>query len=221
MAIPARMEEARASSGEPRDPRHRITLKASGTFAGGGPANVTVHNVSRTGMLLECDSSLPVDEILMIDLPGAEATQAKVVWTSDRLHGCEFLEPVSKAVLSAAQLRSAVGSDLKALEHGDADSGEPFGIRLQRLRKERGLSLAQIASSLAVSKPTVWAWEQGRTRPAQERIDLLAQVLGTSSQALQTGRDDEALREVLERSRRQIADAFGTETSNVRIMIEL
>lgn len=221
MAIPGRMEQTPAASGKTRHSRHRITLATSGIVEGGEPTNVTVHNVSRTGMLIECQPSLPLGEIVAIDLPGSEATPAKVIWASDRLHGCEFLEPVSKALLSAAQLRSAVGPGLTVLEDGDSASGEPFGIRIQRLRKERGLSLAQIASHLAVSKPTVWAWEQGRARPAQERIELLAQALGTSSQALRTGRDEDGLREVLERSRRQIADAFGTAPDNVKIMIEL
>jgi transcriptional regulator with XRE-family HTH domain len=221
MALAAQMEEARRSSRGSRDPRRKITLEASGALASGDPADVILHNISATGMLIECRHLLAIGETLAIDLPGAEATKAKVVWTSDRLHGCQFVMPVAKAVLSGAQLRSAVGQEVDTSAHGKSEPDEPFAVRLQRLRKERGLSLAQIASELAVSKPTVWAWEQGRSRPVKERIDLLAKVLGTSSYALQTGRDDGALSDLLERSRRQIADAYWTRPDNVRIMIEL
>ena len=221
MALLAQMEEARRSSGRSREPRRKITLEASGALGSGAVADVTVHNISATGMLIECRVSLAVGETLAIDLPGAEATRAKIVWTSDRLHGCQFIKPVSKAVLSAAQLRSAVGQEVDTSGHRGAEAAEPFGVRLQRLRKQRGLSLADVAAELAVSKPTVWAWEQGRARPVQEEIDLLAQVLGTSSDALKTGRNNDALNEILERSRRQIADAYGTRPNNVRIMIEL
>jgi transcriptional regulator with XRE-family HTH domain len=221
MAISAQMDEAPISTGRSREPRRRIRLEAAGALVSGAPADVTVHNISATGMLIECRHSLAIGETLAIDLPGAEATKAKVVWTSGMLHGCHFLKPVSKAVLSAAQLRSAVGQEVDISVPRDAEPGEAFGARLQRLRKERGLSLAQVASELGVSKPTVWAWEQGRARPTRERIDPLAQVLGTSSRALQTGRDNSGLGDLLDRSKRQIADAYMTSPENVRIMIEL
>lgn len=221
MVLTAHMGELPRRLGTSREPRRRITLQGSGTLPSGLPTLVTIHDISETGMLIECRHSLAIGETLTIDLPGAETTSAKVVWMSGHLHGCQFLEPISRAVLSAAQLRSAVGQEVDTSPHKDASSGEPFGVRLQRLRKEAGLTLDQVAAELGVSKPTVWAWEQGRARPLQERMDLLAQVLGTSSSALQTGRVNDPLGEVLEKSRRQIADAYGTPVNNVRIMIEL
>ncbi|WP_232366874.1 helix-turn-helix domain-containing protein [Alteripontixanthobacter muriae] len=215
------MGELPPHTGRAREPRRRITLEGSGTLSSGAPMVVTIHNISETGMLIECQHALVVGETLAIDLPGAETTSAKVVWLSGHLQGCQFVNPISKAVLSAAQLRSAVGQEVDTSASRDARSAEPFGVRLQRLRKESGLTLEQVAAELGVSKPTVWAWEQGRTRPIRERMDLLAQVLGTSSSALLSGQINDPLGEVLERSRRQIADAYGTGLNNVRIMIEL
>ena len=222
MVLTAHMEELPASSRRSRDPRRKLTLETAGTLPSGAPTDVAVHNISATGMLIECRHALAISEILEIDLPGAESASAKIVWMSGLLHGCQFLKPVSKAVLSAVQLRSVAGQEMDTSATSvNMDTGEPFGVRLQRLRKERGLTLAEVASELAVSKPTVWAWEQGRARPIQERIDLLAQVLGTSSHALHTGRAADGLGELLDRSKRHIADAYGTKPENVRIMIEL
>ena len=101
-------------------------------------------------------------------------------------------------------------------------SPDDLPARLQRLRKERGLTLAQVAGQLGVSKPTVWAWERGRARPIEERVDALAEALGvTRGELMATGETSLALRELLARSREQIAAAFGTRPENVRIMIEL
>jgi len=222
MVLKAYMADLPALSGRSGDPRRKISLKASGTLSSGAATDVIVHNISATGMLIECRHTLAISESLEIDLPGAEETRAKVVWMSGRLHGCQFIKPVSKAVLSGAQLRSAAVQEMDAPSARDnMVAGEPFGVRLQRLRKERGLTLDQVASEMAVSKPTVWAWEQGRARPVQDRIELLAKVLGPSSHVLLMGRADDGLGELLDRSKRHIAVAYGTKPDNVRIMIEL
>lgn len=221
MAIAAHLEDPPRSSGKSREPRRRILLETLGALPTGGAADVTVHNISATGMLIECWHALAIGEKLVIDLPDAEATGAKVVWSSGRLHGCQFDKPVSKAVLSAAQLRSAVGQAVDGTAQQERPSEESFAARLQRLRKERGLTLSEIADELDVSKPTVWAWERGRARPVAGRVEKLAQVLGVSGAELLSGRDVSALDEMLRRNREQIAAAFGTSPESVRIMIEL
>ena len=98
---------------------------------------------------------------------------------------------------------------------------EPLDVRLQRLRKARGLTLAEIAKQLGVSKPTVWAWEQARSSPSPDRYEKLAEVLGTTASALQSGREEDAASDILQRSRRRIAKAYGVSVESVRIMIEL
>ncbi len=221
MAIAAHLEESRKSSRKSREPRRRILLEAQGAFPSGVAAQVTVHNISATGLLIECKKPLAIGERLAIDLPDAEVQVAEVVWESGRLYGCRFETPVSRAVLSAAELRSAVGHEVDTSAHQDGMSAESFGARLHRLRKERGLTMAQIATELDVSKPTVWAWERGRARPVEARLEALARVLGVSGSELLSGRDDSALEELLRKSREQIATAFGTGPDNVRIMIEL
>lgn len=221
MAIAARFDDRPGTAGTSRAPRRTIRLQASGALASGDAAEVTVHNISATGMLIESRQGLEVGERLAIDLPQAGTTAATVVWTSDALQGCAFDRPVAPAVLSAAQLRSAVGQDLRTASRAPPASEESFGERLLRLRKQRGLSLAQVAADVGVSKPTVWAWEQGRARPVAGRIEGLARLLHVSPEELLSGRDEATTNEALARCRQQIAGMFGMSPDNVRIMIEL
>jgi transcriptional regulator with XRE-family HTH domain len=143
-----------------------------------------------------------------------------VVWASGTLYGCEFDAAVKSAVLSAAQLRSALAGPTTISAPREM-SAETFGERLHRLRKLRGLSMAQIATSLEVSKPTVWAWEQDKARPILSRIDALAQVLQVPSWELLAQRDPDLRHQVLNSSREKIAQVFGIDPDMVRILIEL
>jgi transcriptional regulator with XRE-family HTH domain len=221
MVIAGHFEESPKSAGRPRDPRRRLRLEARGVTASGGKADVLVHNVSATGLLLESQVALAVGETIEIDLPHAGATPASVVWTSENLFGCQFAAPISAAALSAAQLRSP-GGQLGALAvAGGSRPDESFGIRLRRLRKERALTLGQIAARLGVSKPTVWAWEHGKARPVDTRMEALAQALGVSEIELLPAGDTSGLQDLLVRSREEIARAVGTSPDKIRIMIEL
>lgn len=221
MAISAHLEETENPLGEPRQPRRKLYLEAQGAIQSGGAADVLIHNISATGLLLESQAGLSVDERIEIELPQAGATRARIVWASGQLFGCEFDMPISAATLSAAQLRSAVGHGVEIGPRGEVPFDEAFGVRLQRLRKARGLTLSQIANELGVSKPTVWAWEQGKARPVESRIGALASVLGVGGDELLSGTHATGLRDLLARTREEIARAFGTSRDKVRIMVEL
>lgn len=221
MAISAHFEESPGSAQQPRGPRRTLRLEAHGATAA-GTATVLVHNISTTGLLLESSAELSFDERIEIELPHAGPTAARVIWTSGRLIGCQFEAPISAAALSAAQLRGAVGGQVEVAARPDAVPAEEFAARIQRLRKHRGLTLSQVAARLGVSKPTVWAWEQGRSRPVDNRIGALAETLGVTADELlgDPGRSD-ALEELIARSRERIASAAGTSPARIRIMIEL
>lgn len=220
MAIPAHLEE-QDQVGEARQPRRKLYLEALGASASGGMTDVLVHNISATGLLMECKTSLSVDEAIEIELPQVGLTRSRIIWASGELYGCEFDTPISPATLSAAQLRSAVGPGVEIAPRAEVPFEEAFGVRLQRLRKARGLTLSQIAGELGVSKPTVWAWEQGKARPVESRIDALAGALGVGGDELLSGTHATGLRDLLARTRDEIARAFGTSRDKVRIMVEL
>jgi transcriptional regulator with XRE-family HTH domain len=97
-----------------------------------------------------------------------------------------------------------------------------LGKRLNRLRREAGLTLADVAAALSVSKPTVWAWEKGKARPLPERLDAIAATLGVTRDALADGPEATGVvASIIEDYRKRIADACGTTPAAVRIMIEL
>jgi transcriptional regulator with XRE-family HTH domain len=217
-AFAAHLEVSPKRGGQRREPRRMLRLEAPGALASGEATNVLVHNVSATGLLLESQVSLVKGDRIEIELPHAGATWSKIIWSSGAFYGCQFDTPISAAALSAAQLR---GAGRHEVDIAAALPGEAFGVRLQRLRKERGLTQSRVAEKLGVSKPTVWAWEQGRSRPVDERIDALAEVLGVSRSQLLSGVNSSVLHDLLADARRQIADAVGTRPESVRIMVEL
>lgn len=69
-------------------------------------SDVTIHDVSATGLLMETAAELDVFDALEIELPEAGFTAAVVVWSSGRFYGCQFKNRISQAAISAALLRS-------------------------------------------------------------------------------------------------------------------
>lgn len=222
-------DKAPADAGQqadsPRAPRKRLKIETLGALPSGVETPVTIHNFSETGLLLETRVDMEIGEVLDIALPEAGLTRARVVWASGRLFGCAFDTPLHPAVLSAAQLRSAAQEpDLApppAVAAPAAIGGESFGERVHRLRKLRGLTQGELAARLGVSKPTVWAWEQGRARPIEERLEAIAAELGVTAAELRPGRTVAGLPELIARCRDQIAAAVETSPDKIRIMIEL
>lgn len=221
MAIAAHLESDGATPGKRGAARLMLRFETVGSAQSGRGHPVRVHNASTTGLLLESEGALSVDDPIDIDFPHAGVVSARVVWASGNLYGCRFDRPLSQAALSAAQLRSETGLDLGGAGRPGRAAGESFAARLQRLRKERGLTLSQLGDRLGVSKPTVWAWEKGKARPLDSRIAAIAEALGAAREELADVQDDAEAREVLARSREAIARAYGTEPAKIRIMIEL
>lgn len=221
MAIAAHFDDISKPAGTPREPRRKLLFEAQGSLGSGSTASVLIHNVSASGLLIECQTPLELGEKIEIDMPHAGETRAKVIWTSGNLFGCQFDTPISPATLSAAQLRGAVNQNMETHAPKRLWPDESFGVRLHRLRTDRGLTLSQLAGQLGVSKPTVWAWEQGKARPIDSRIEALAQALGVTSADLLPGRETPAVRELVAKTREQIAVAFGLSPDKVRIVIDL
>lgn len=222
MTIAAHFEPAPHSDDPRRSVRRTLRLEALGATAGGEQTRVTVHNISTGGLLIETLAELDVGEAIALDLPEAGERRATVNWASEAFYGCQFEQPLSAAELSAAQLRGEAPAEVQVPRPALAALDDDFGHRLQRLRKQRGLTLAQIAERLGVSKPTVWAWEQGRSRPVGNRIDPLAEALGIDRAELYPEAGAlTPLHDMLTRVRAEIAAAAGTVPEKIRIMIEL
>lgn len=219
MAFKAHLDISASTDGQRRQPRRALQLETSGVLAGGLEANVTIHNISAAGLLLETDVTLGEGDALAIELPDVGPVDAVIVWVSDHLFGCAFEEALGQGALAATQLRA----DMPTIRtpSGGRSGSEPLGIKLNRLRRERGLTLAQVADVLSVSKPTVWAWEKSKARPVPDRLPDIAAALGVTVQELGEAAPADESAALVEECRIRIASAYGAQPENIRIMIEV
>jgi hypothetical protein len=85
--------------------RRAVNLDVQATV-GAGAHHARVHDLSRTGLLIETDARLAPGDTVEIALPHVELVNAQVVRARGRLFGCRFEQPIATAALSAALLRS-------------------------------------------------------------------------------------------------------------------
>lgn len=224
MAIKAHLEPPAPGESQRATPRRDLRLEASGVLPGGREANVVVHNISATGLLIETGLNLATGEQLTLDLPEAGSVEAVVMWRSEQLFGCAFAASLGAGALAAAQLQGLPVAETEPVRVQPPVTGtrEGLGLRLNRLRREAGLTLAEVATRLGVSKPTVWAWEKGKARPLPERIEAIADALGVPPGELaETNSASADIGILIEDCRKRIAEACSTTPDSVRIMIEL
>ena len=86
--------------------RRRYVRRALKLGTGAGGEQVTIHDLSLTGALLETSVPMLVGAIFEVDLPDAGSVEATIVWNSGEYYGCQFELPITPAVLSAALLQS-------------------------------------------------------------------------------------------------------------------
>lgn len=86
--------------------RRTLSLVLPGSTPSGIQARVVVHDISRTGLLVETNAKLAVGEELQVVLPQAGDTNAVVLWSSGSFFGCQFTDAISPAAVSAAVLQS-------------------------------------------------------------------------------------------------------------------
>lgn len=196
-------------------------------------AKVIIHDLSTAGMLIETKSQLQVGQSIAIALPEAEDATARILWQNDRHFGCRFDQPLSQATISAARLRNPISAaDRSSLS--SFEERETLSERLLRLRRAKGMSQTALSARTGFSKPSIWAWETGKTVPRRANLRVLAEVFGLTEQQLYLG-DEEVrmdapendtdysagrLHHVIEEARSQIAAMAGVTKSMVRISID-
>ena len=223
MPIKAHLDQTQTSPENRQYERRNLMLETGGVLPGGASGNVTIHNISESGMLIETGLELGVGARLSVDLPHDASVPASVVWASDKLFGCKFERPIGLPALSAVQLKAGPALPVQVRQRTSPDArGIVLGKKLEQARKARRLTLAQVADELGVSKPTVWAWEKGKARPVEDRWPAIAKVLGLlpeelSSAQIETG----GVNELLQNSREAIAEALQIDAKQVRILIEI
>ena len=233
------MIEKQGTAGSARGaPRMHLRFEAPGSVDGSQGTVVVIHNLSATGMLIETASDLAIGQRITVALPEAPDCAATIVWRSEMLAGCRFDQPLSRAMLSAAQLRNSLPTDFDpAAATGDAaeNTGSALFLsdRLHRLRRERGLSRAALSARTGLSRPSIWAWETGKTIPRKSSIVALAQAFGISAREIVTGGLEpvvnespeirgtaEQIQSLIDDSKQRIAALAGVEAASVKIIIE-
>lgn len=166
MKITAHLERSQPHDRRSK-PRHRLRL---GTNIKATGENASVHDISSTGMLIETSVKLQPLDALEVDLPENGPTEALVMWSSGQFYGCEFKQPLSKAAISAAFLRSSptdaqevppkpprktpVGATAAVDEHQAAESDNRRADDRLPLRVR---AVAIIASSIILWLLIIWA----------------------------------------------------------------
>jgi len=202
--------------------RRKLSLLAKGARHDGKGIDVQIHNISGTGLLFESDIKLAAGDRIEIELPHAGDITAIVIWASGRHFGCQFEGPVSRATLSAVELKSATETAPPTEEEKGAAAAaeESFGDRLLRLRTRAGLDRADVARRMNVGPASVLGWEKDRVRPKRSRMAMLAKILGVPAAELLGEAAPDKVQETIDRSRRDIARAVGVRADKVRIIVE-
>jgi len=104
MPMLAHFEEQAQAADRRSSQRRALRLDLAG--APQSTAQVTIHDLSLSGALIETSIALDVGEIFSVELPHAGGADAVVVWNSGEFYGCQFKTPIPPAALSAALLLS-------------------------------------------------------------------------------------------------------------------
>ncbi|MDF8335007.1 PilZ domain-containing protein [Novosphingobium cyanobacteriorum] len=103
------VEHAGHAAGSEERSVHRRSLRLITTArpASAEPFEAIILDLSEEGFLTRAPGCLAVGDAVEVCLPDAGLVAAKVVWASGPYYGCAFLNPISRAVVSASLLRSA------------------------------------------------------------------------------------------------------------------
>ncbi len=125
-----------------------------------------------------------------------------------------------------SQIRHTPADDDRAGDAEAKDALRSFGKRLKWLRQRRGMSMAQLAEKVGVSKVTVWNWEHGNSRPRDAAMIAAAQTLGVAPSQFVLGatfcndaEEATSLSSLIEQYRRDIASIAGVSIDSVQIKV--
>jgi PilZ domain len=141
MALVAYLEEMEPGVERRSAARRLLNLETPVGPVSDGDTTVLVHNLSAEGLLIESGAGFAVGTEFDVRLPET-AARARVKWRDGRFFGCEFSDPISKAALSAALLKSpalASGPTTNWARIEEEASNLPRGARMWIIL---GLSIA-------------------------------------------------------------------------------
>jgi hypothetical protein len=147
MSLLAHLEPSDSTASRRSAARRTLRLQALGATASQPDAQVVIHDLSLTGLLIETSAGLAAGERIDVEIPEAGPTEAKVVWNSGRFYGCKFRRPIPPAALSSAILRSPPSS---AEENSDQVANALLELQTLRTQvREMNERLGKVIDRLA------------------------------------------------------------------------
>lgn len=89
-----------------RDSARRIVNIIAPVSRSSNETRARIHDLSETGLKLEVRDDVDKVETLIVELPYVGQVEARIIWADANFYGAEFLQPISKAAVSASLLRS-------------------------------------------------------------------------------------------------------------------
>ena len=144
MAIPAYFQELSLGSDRRAADRRALRLEVEGRTPAATDAQASIHDLSRTGALLETDAQLAVGESFQFELPHEGTVEAVIVWSSSRFYGCQFKQPIAAAALSAALLQSRPPAPQTPSRSGLVDEVHNLNEQVERMLKDLDRALKRL-----------------------------------------------------------------------------
>jgi hypothetical protein len=82
--------------------RHPVELEATLRDSDWAPVDVTIEDLSHGGFRVVAGADLSVGDTIALGIAGIGTREAKVVWGTAGIYGCEFATPLSDADLRTA-----------------------------------------------------------------------------------------------------------------------
>lgn len=206
-------------------PRYRLLLPIDIEFEG-HTIKALILDISENGCLIEADRRMEPGENLRIKFHNHSDFHfsAAIVWAGEALCGCQFTKPLPKSVVSETCLWSIP----KLIRDGRNEAtADQLSHAIREARANSGLSAAELARRAGVSRPTLWSWETGRSKPTKENLASLRKALQLEANSISDKRKPKDFRGkrttpfqiTLDRCRNEIARELGVDTQKIELNV--
>lgn len=78
--------------------RENVVITADIRVSGGHKNKVEVVEISQTGFRMECLAHISESQLIFLTMPSFQQMEARVIWQTEWLYGCQFARPLHVAV---------------------------------------------------------------------------------------------------------------------------
>ena len=128
MTMHARLETPKDFDDRRIAHRRLLRLSVAGAVRNSTGVDVFIHDLSRSGLLIETWTELAVGDQIEVDLPEAGMTVARVAWSTGRFFGCQFNSIIPAAAVSAAMLKNPFDRPADNAETESPATGAPESV---------------------------------------------------------------------------------------------